>query len=287
MSFGTIKGMDQIRGMDQHGPGPGPTGTQEVFAFPGEGSATGEDTGGPGSFRRLADEGWDGLVESGALHPSWAAALSQEGPALGSVIRWLATEEESGSRILPPAPALFNAFRRPLDEVKVLILGQDPYPTPGHAMGLSFSVAPDCRPVPRSLGNIFRELHDDLGLPIPAHGDLSRWADQGVLLLNRVLSVEAGNAGSHRRHGWEEFTTAAIRAVVGRRTPDGKHLPLVAVLWGRDAAGVTPLLDGCPTVTSAHPSPLSASRGFFGSRPFSKVNELLAHQGAEPVDWSL
>ncbi|MBO9705477.1 MAG: uracil-DNA glycosylase [Arthrobacter sp.] len=206
---------------------------------------------------------------------------------VGEVIRRLAVEEEHGSRILPPAPALFTAFRRPLDAVKVLILGQDPYPTPGHAMGLSFSVAPDCRPVPRSLSNIFRELHDDLGLPTPAHGDLSRWADQGVLLLNRVLSVEAGNAGSHRRRGWEEFTTAAVRAVVARRTPDGKRLPLVAALWGRDAAGVAPLLDGCPTVSSAHPSPLSASRGFFGSRPFSKVNELLVEQGAEPVDWSL
>lgn len=281
MSFGTIKGMDQ------RSTTPSPTGSQEAFDFPGEGPSTGERSGDPGAFRRLADEGWDGLVESGAVHPSWAEALSPEGPALGSVIRWLATEEESGARILPPAPALFTAFRRPLDDVKVLILGQDPYPTPGHAMGLSFSVAPDCRPVPRSLGNIFRELHDDLGLPTPVHGDLSRWADQGVLLLNRVLSVEAGNAGSHRRRGWEEFTTAAIRAVVARRTPDGKHLPLVAVLWGRDAAGVTPLLDGCPTVSSAHPSPLSASRGFFGSRPFSKVNELLLEQGAEPVDWSL
>lgn len=281
MSFGTIKGMDQ------RSPAPSPFGSQEAFAFPGEETGPGDVAGGSGSFRQLADGGWDGLVESGALHPSWAEALAEEGPVVGEVIRRLASEEEDGSRILPPAPALFTAFRRPLDAVKVLILGQDPYPTPGHAMGLSFSVAPDCRPVPRSLGNIFRELHDDLGLPTPAHGDLSRWADQGVLLLNRVLSVEAGNAGSHRRRGWEEFTTAAIRAVVARRTPDGKRLPLVAVLWGRDAAGVTPLLDGCPTVSSAHPSPLSASRGFFGSRPFSKVNELLVEQGAEPVDWSL
>jgi len=279
MSFGTIEGMDQSSPATQQNNG--------TAVAPGHGAQDGGLPAGEKPFRHLADAGWTGLVESGALHPSWAAALAQESPALGTVVRWLATEEEHGSRILPPAPALFNAFRRPLDEVKVLIMGQDPYPTPGHAMGLSFSVARDCRPVPRSLGNIFRELHDDLGLPTPAHGDLSRWADQGVLLLNRVLSVEAGNAGSHRRHGWEEFTTAAIRAVVARRTPEGNRPPLVAVLWGRDAAGVTPLLEGCPAVTSAHPSPLSASRGFFGSRPFSKVNELLAQQGAAPIDWSL
>ncbi|MDP5227766.1 MULTISPECIES: uracil-DNA glycosylase [Arthrobacter] len=252
-------------------------------------AATAEpNTQGPArTFRQLADDGWAGLLAGGTLHPSWAAALAEESPALGAVVRWLAGQEESGARILPPAPALFTAFRRPLDEVRVLIVGQDPYPTPGHAMGLSFSVAPDCHPVPRSLQNIFKELHTDLGLDTPAHGDLSRWADQGVLLLNRVLSVEAGNAGSHRGHGWEEFTTAAIRAVVARRTPEGRRPPLVAILWGRDAAGVAPLLEGCPAVRSPHPSPLSASRGFFGSRPFSQVNELLAQQGAAPVDWSL
>jgi uracil-DNA glycosylase len=163
----------------------------------------------------------------------------------------------------------------------VLVVGQDPYPTPGHSIGLAFAVEPHVRPVPRSLANIYRELRDDVGIEPPAHGDLSPWADQGVLLLNRVLTVQPGESGSHRRKGWESVTELAIRALAGRGRP------LVSILWGRDAAAVAPLLGATPSVTSAHPSPLSASRGFFGSRPFSRVNALLREQGEEPIDWAL
>jgi uracil-DNA glycosylase len=172
-----------------------------------------------------------------------------------------------------------RAFGWPLSSVKVLVVGQDPYPTPGHAIGLSFACDAHVRPLPRSLANIYRELADDLGVPAPSTGDLSGWAQEGVLLLNRVLSVEAGAAGSHRRLGWEAVTDTAVRAVASR------GLPLVAILWGRDAQSVAPLLGTTPVIASAHPSPLSASRGFFGSRPFSRANELLAAQGAEPVHW--
>ena len=163
----------------------------------------------------------------------------------------------------------------------MLIVGQDPYPTPGHPIGLAFAVDPHVRPVPRSLQNIYRELKDDLGVTPPEHGDLTSWAGHGVMLLNRVLTVRAGVAGSHRRRGWEAVTEHAIRALVARRQP------LVAILWGKDAGGLRPLLGDTPIIESAHPSPLSARRGFFGSRPFSRANQLLAAQGAAPVDWSL
>jgi uracil-DNA glycosylase len=166
-------------------------------------------------------------------------------------------------------------------DARLLIVGQDPYPTPGHAIGLAFAVDRAVRPVPRSLQNIYRELHDDLGIAPPAHGDLSRWAESGVVLLNRVLTVRPGASGSHRRKGWEAVTEAAIRALVARGGP------LVAILWGNDAASLRPLLGATPVIASAHPSPLSASRGFFGSRPFSRANKLLVEQGAEPIDWSL
>jgi uracil-DNA glycosylase len=166
-------------------------------------------------------------------------------------------------------------------EVRVLIVGQDPYPTPGHAVGLSFSVAPDVRPIPRSLANIYRELVSDLGCPQPATGDLSAWADHGVLLLNRVLTVRPGHSGSHRGKGWEAVTEAALRALVARGGP------LVAILWGRDAQGLTPLLGDVPRIASAHPSPMSADRGFLGSRPFSRANAALRAQGADPIDWCL
>jgi len=165
--------------------------------------------------------------------------------------------------------------------VRVLIVGQDPYPTPGHPIGLSFAVERDVRPVPRSLANIYKELHDDLGIAPAPHGDLTPWAEHGVMLLNRVLTVKAGASGSHRGKGWEAVTEAAIRALVARGGP------LVAILWGRDAANLKPLLGSTPTITSVHPSPLSAHNGFFGSRPFSRANELLVAQGAEPVDWRL
>lgn len=215
------------------------------------------------------------------VHPSWAAALAPIEPQLHLLAERLRAEVDGGHEILPPAQHVLRAFSYPLDQVKVLVLGQDPYPTPGHAVGLSFSVAGSTRPLPRSLANIYRELATDTGTSVPAHGDLSAWAEQGVLLLNRVLTVRAGEAASHRRLGWDVVTSAAVEALVAR------DLPLVAVLWGRDAQQIKPLLGGTPVIESAHPSPLSASRGFFGSRPFTRVNTLLAEPGAAPVDWQL
>jgi uracil-DNA glycosylase len=194
---------------------------------------------------------------------------------------FLRTEVAEGRGYLPAGENVLRAFARPLDAVRVLIVGQDPYPTPGHAVGLSFSVDPDVRPVPRSLQNIYTELASDLGVARPTSGDLSPWADRGVLLLNRVLTVSPGRPGSHRGKGWEAVTAQAIRALVERPQP------LVAILWGRDAQSLAPMLGATPVVASVHPSPLSASGGFFGSRPFSRVNTLLADQGAEPIDWSL
>jgi uracil-DNA glycosylase len=176
---------------------------------------------------------------------------------------------------------VLRAFTTAFDDVRVLIVGQDPYPTPGHPMGLSFAVERSVRPLPRSLQNIYRELRDDLGITPPAHGDLSAWTRQGVMLLNRVLTVQAGLPGSHRGRGWEAVTEAAIRALAGRGTP------LVAILWGRDAGTLRPLLGATPVIRSAHPSPLSAAGGFFGSRPFSRANDLLAAAGGDPVDWNL
>ncbi|UVJ41518.1 uracil-DNA glycosylase [Arthrobacter sp. CJ23] len=238
--------------------------------------------GGADGFAELA-----GLPLAELMAPDWASALGPVEPQLRSALDFVAAQSAAGHQVLPAAGNLLRAFRQPLADVKVLILGQDPYPTPGHAVGLSFAVSPQTRPIPRSLSNIYRELHDDLGLPPRVHGDLSAWSSQGVLLLNRVLSVTAGNAGSHRGKGWEAITTAAVTAVAGRRDADGKPSPLVAILWGKDAEAVVPLLDGAPALVSAHPSPLSASRGFFGSRPFSRANALLSQQGAAPVDWEL
>ena len=219
--------------------------------------------------------------------PDWAAALSDVEDELRSVLSFVAGEEAAGHQVLPSPSNLLRAFRQPLADVRVLIVGQDPYPTPGHAVGLAFSVDGQTRPIPRSLANIYKEMESDLGYPARTHGDLGAWADQGVLLLNRVLSVREGAAGSHRGKGWETITTAAVAAVAGRRTAEGTRVPLVAVLWGKDAERVRPLLGETPVVASAHPSPLSASRGFFGSRPFSRANTLLEEQGAHAVDWEL
>lgn len=213
--------------------------------------------------------------------PDWASALAPVEADVHRMGDFLREEVAQGRSYLPAGAHVLRAFERPMADVRVLIVGQDPYPTPGHAVGLSFSVAPDVRPVPRSLMNIYTELESDLGLPRPPHGDLTAWADHGVLLLNRVLTVAPGAAGSHRRRGWEGVTQAAIEALVARGGP------LVAVLWGRDAQSLTPMLGDTPIVASAHPSPLSARNGFFGSRPFSRVNTLLAEQGADPVDWRL
>ncbi len=215
------------------------------------------------------------------VHPEWATALVPVAPQIAAMGAFLRAELAAGRGYLPPGPVVLRAFARPLSAVRVLVVGQDPYPTPGHAVGLSFSVAPETRPVPRSLQNIFAELVDDLGVARPASGDLSSWADHGVMLLNRVLTVRPGEPGSHRGQGWEQVTDAAIDALVSRGGP------LVAVLWGRDAQSLAPRLRGVPVVASAHPSPMSADRGFFGSRPFSRANALLVEQGVPPVDWRL
>ncbi|HWK25428.1 MAG TPA: uracil-DNA glycosylase [Solirubrobacter sp.] len=215
------------------------------------------------------------------IDPSWALALEPTAGRIATLGDFLREEVAAGRRFLPRGEYVLRAFERPLDAVRVLIVGQDPYPTPGHAVGLCFSVAPDVRPLPKSLVNIFREYSDDLGYPPPATGDLSPWADRGVLLLNRALTVEAGRPNSHQGRGWEEVTEAAIRALAARGGP------LVAILWGRNARNLKPLLGDVPCVESAHPSPLSAHNGFFGSRPFSRANALLERQGAEPVDWRL
>ncbi|MBF4598518.1 uracil-DNA glycosylase [Curtobacterium sp. VKM Ac-2889] len=215
------------------------------------------------------------------VDPGWASALAPVEDDVHRIGTWLRDETTAGRRWLPAGGDVLRAFTTPFDAVKVLVIGQDPYPTPGHPIGLSFAVDPAVRPVPRSLANIYRELSDDLGVTPPAHGDLRAWSDQGVLLLNRVLTVQAGEAGSHRGKGWEAVTDQAVRALVARGTP------LVAVLWGAQAGSVRPLLGDTPVVASAHPSPLSASRGFFGSRPFSQVNAMLESQGAPSVDWTL
>ncbi|RDH99392.1 uracil-DNA glycosylase [Curtobacterium sp. AG1037] len=215
------------------------------------------------------------------VDPGWAEALAPVETDVHRMGDWLRDEVAAGRPYLPAGDVVLRAFTQPFDDVKVLVVGQDPYPTPGHPIGLSFAVDPHVRPVPRSLANVYRELRDDLGVTPPAHGDLRAWSEQGVLLLNRVLTVGSGAAGSHRGKGWEAVTDQAVRALVARGTP------LVAVLWGAQAASVRPLLGDTPVVASAHPSPLSASRGFFGSRPFSQVNALLEQQGATPVDWSL
>jgi uracil-DNA glycosylase len=218
------------------------------------------------------------LVEAG-----WAQALEPVAATIAGLGDILRAELAAGRGYLPAGADVLRAFTAPFSEVRVLIVGQDPYPTPGHAVGLSFSVSPTTRPLPRSLQNIFREYGTDLQLPPPSSGDLSPWASQGVLLLNRVLTVAPGNPGSHRGKGWEAVTEQAIRALIGR-----SDRPLVAILWGRDAANLAPLLGPeIPQILSAHPSPMSADRGFFGSRPFSRANALLAELGAPPIDWRL
>ncbi|MEV5408271.1 uracil-DNA glycosylase [Thermopolyspora sp. NPDC052614] len=216
------------------------------------------------------------VVEAG-----WAQALEPVADQIKALGDFLRQEIAEGRSYLPAGENVLRAFKQPFDEVKVLIVGQDPYPTPGHAIGLSFSVAPDVRPLPGSLVNIYKEYMTDLGYPRPANGDLTPWTEQGVLLLNRVLTVRPGKPASHRGKGWEAVTEQAIRALVAR----GK--PMVAILWGRDARNLKPMLDPVPCVESAHPSPMSAANGFFGSRPFSRANQLLERQGVAPIEWKL
>jgi uracil-DNA glycosylase len=222
-----------------------------------------------------------GLVGKGLVAPDWAEALAPVDDRIAAMGTFLRDELAAGRPYLPDGDRILRAFQRPLTDVRVLVVGQDPYPTPGHPIGLSFAVAPDVRPLPGSLRNIYRELHDDLGVQPPEHGDLTAWADRGVMLLNRVLTVRPGSPASHRGKGWEEVTQCAIEALVGRGGP------LAAILWGRDAQSLRPMLGDVPAVESAHPSPLSASRGFFGSRPFSRVDQMLVGQGGQPLDWTL
>ncbi|WP_030246397.1 uracil-DNA glycosylase [Streptomyces sp. NRRL S-350] len=215
------------------------------------------------------------------VEPGWAAALEPVAGRVAAMGDFLRAELAAGRTYLPSGPNVLRAFQQPLADVRVLIVGQDPYPTPGHAVGLSFSVAPEVRPIPASLVNIFREYGQDLGLPQPSNGDLTPWTKQGVLLLNRALTTAPRKPAAHRGKGWEEVTEQAIRALVARGGP------LVAILWGADARRLRPVLGEVPAIESAHPSPMSADRGFFGSRPFSRANELLVRQGAQPVDWRL
>jgi uracil-DNA glycosylase len=231
------------------------------------------------------------------VDPGWADALEPVAGRIAAMGDFLRAEVAAGRRYLPAGENVLRAFKQPFAEVRVLIVGQDPYPTPGHAVGLSFSVAPEVRRLPASLVNIFREYSEDLGYPAPTTGDLTPWTERGVLLLNRVLTVQPGKPGSHRGKGWEEVTEQAIRALAARKpAAAGGQVgtagrvggePLVAILWGRDARTLVPLLEGIPAVESAHPSPYSAANGFFGSRPFSRANQLLEQEGAGPVDWKL
>ncbi|TNY38382.1 uracil-DNA glycosylase [Thermomonospora catenispora] len=216
------------------------------------------------------------IVEAG-----WARALEPVAGRIAAMGDFLRAEVAAGRSYLPAGEHILRAFQQPFADVRVLIVGQDPYPTPGHPVGLSFSVAPHVRPLPASLVNIFREYQADLGHPEPSTGDLTPWTRQGVLLLNRVLTVRPGKPASHQGKGWEEVTEQAIRALAARGGP------LVAILWGRQARSLKPLLGQVPCIESAHPSPMSADRGFFGSRPFSRANRLLEQQGGQPVDWKL
>ncbi|GAA4746184.1 uracil-DNA glycosylase [Gordonia alkaliphila] len=215
------------------------------------------------------------------IDPGWAQALAPVEELIAEMGQFLRAENAAGRGYFPAGKNVLRAFMQPFDDVRVLIVGQDPYPSAGHAVGLSFSVEPELTPIPRSLANIYKEYCDDLGYPVPANGDLTPWTREGVLLLNRVLTVQPGEAGSHRGKGWETVTECAIRALAARDEP------LAAILWGNDARQAEQWLPDVPVITSPHPSPLSASRGFFGSRPFSRVNEELLDLGADPVDWRL
>jgi uracil-DNA glycosylase len=216
------------------------------------------------------------------IDPGWAEALEPVEDQIAAMGEFLRAEIAAGRKYLPAGENVLRAFKQPFEAVRVLIVGQDPYPTPGNAIGLSFSVAPGVRRLPPSLLNIFTEYSNDLGYPKPASGDLTPWSERGVLLLNRVLTVQPGQPGSHRGKGWEQVTEQAIRALAARKTE-----PMVAILWGRDARTLVPLLGDVPCIESAHPSPNSAHNGFFGTRPFSRANHLLEQQGADPVDWKL
>ena len=225
------------------------------------------------------EEGLTSIVEAG-----WAEALAPVSAQIRAMGDFLRAEIAAGRTYLPAGDNVLRAFKQPFADVRVLIVGQDPYPTPGHPVGLSFSVAPTVKRIPGSLVNIFREYSEDLGYPRPSTGDLTPWTERGVLLLNRVLTVQPGKPGSHRGKGWEAITEQAIRALTTRHDQGS---PLVAILWGKDARNLGPLLGSVPRIESAHPSPMVTNGDFFGSRPFSRANQLLESLGATPVDWKL
>ena len=218
------------------------------------------------------------------IQNDWLAPLKPEfaKPYYAELFQFVKNEYAT-RQIFPPADDIFNAFHlTPLHEVKVVILGQDPYHNDGQAHGLSFSVKPDVD-IPPSLVNIYQELHDDLGCYIPNNGYLTKWAKQGVLMLNTVLTVRAHQANSHRGMGWEQFTDAAIRIL------NEQDRPIVFILWGSPAQKKAQMLNNPKhlILKEPHPSPLSAYRGFFGSRPFSQTNEFLVKNGLEPIDWQI
>lgn len=221
----------------------------------------------------------DILVQS--VPRAWASAVGEGTLARIREIGRLLSKRVGRERIVPAPREVFRALETPIDGVRVLLVGQDPYPTLGHAMGLSFSVPRGVTPLPPTAKNILRELADDLGSAPATHCDLTAWARQGVLLLNRHLTTAAGSPGAHHLLGWAAVTDRIVE-VARAHNPN-----MVAIIWGRAAEEVVPALDGASTLRSAHPSPLSAHRGFFGSRPFSKANGLLAQHGLAPINWSL
>jgi uracil-DNA glycosylase len=218
------------------------------------------------------------------IDPGWLTALEPVHGTIAQMGDFLRAEVAAGHTYLPKGENVLRAFKQPFDDVRVLIVGQDPYPRPGHPIGLSFSVAPDVTPIPGSLRNIFKEYSEDLGYPKPSNGDLSPWTEHGVLLLNRVLTVRTGKPKSHAKKGWETVTDQAVKALAQRHDAGN---PLVAVLWGNDARSLAPLLGNVPLIESQHPSPMNPNTNFFGSRPFSRVNEHLTELGVDPVDWKL
>lgn len=233
----------------------------------------------PGDFP--FHHGAQSMAERGFIAQDWVPVLQPLDDRLRAIAVELAGRSAAGEQILPEPHVMLRALRIPLSQVRVVLIGQDPYPTPGHANGLAFAAQASVRPLPRSLANIYKELNDDLGIAPAAHPDLSAWHERGVLLLNQSLSVQAGNAGAHQRLGWSAVVEAVIAALNQRENPP------VALLWGRHAQKLAGLMDRMPQLASAHPSPLSASRGFFGSRPFSEINRRLSDSGQPPIDWSL
>jgi uracil-DNA glycosylase len=217
------------------------------------------------------------------MAPDWAEKMRDLSPQIDQIGQFLLQEKQQGRTFLPAVNNIFRAFTLPLKDVKVLIIGQDPYPTPGHPVGLSFSVDPKVSRLPASLRNIFQEMSTDLGCPIPTSGDLSPWVNQGVMLLNRVLTVGAGKPNSHQNIGWKPITQRAVELLNARQQP------LVCILWGRGAQELAPLFTNplVKVLKSAHPSPLSAHAGFFGSKPFSQTNQFLEAQGVTPINWQL